>query len=1581
MATKEGSLLKLKSSGIQSIPGGWRYQVAATLWTALVRSPHCSSATMAGEAIGTDMPILRMEVGEDLAVAQDDHTELYQYKTGGGESSQWTISTYVEEVLYHFAKTWLDAGTPGIRFHFVTDKVPKSLVALQDLTRRLRQNAGYDDLTFRSPEDSRRFSRGATFVSDLAVALLELGKEHKSSVAQITPNDVVELLKITDIHPALTEEDAISEATSLLVRYVPMNIARDKIRALLDETFTRLCEDSSEFTAFRLLHSVGIAGSISWADISSYCAEQRQDRVSRMVNQHALLEPSRMIPRSAAEATFEQFLIGRKPILLFSGRQGRGKTSLIIRLAEKSGKLTPTYLTKAGDLDLDVLARGILARFDHEPSCMSLPQLLRRANLDGATGCRLLIFCDGADEIDDRTLRSILHSIAELMASNLDLPIRFCFTTRQEAWETSTQRVLSEFKHLFHPLSPEASTGVSAALLDDFAEDELQQALQEWQIGDDAIGPWRPILMVPRHFALYVGLSQQSKEAIACAVPRPAALFERYLDDRLDDVERRTKLRKTMLRDRLVKLCIVFRDHSTDGMSVSVEEFENTTLAKDWDYDSTEPSTLYNAFKLAGLLQDEDGTVRIVPEELACYLQAISRVDELLALPGDEERIQRIDELVPPLDPFASSAVFVQYALLIQLLEDREDLQGSYLHAVNRLLISAFLTPFFETVGPAAVRAIRELSEMGQGDPYTQTSALVTIGPSPESVQELLRRLTQDDQTTRIQACRALSFLGIQDAIKPIAEQYTHAGSAYEDHLVLECLSRYGEKTLDTLEGLLADSSANVVRAALGALSVIGHRRSLSPIRHIARCSDDGDLRRSALWALASLGDIESVDLFRSAIESSEEAFQRAGIAGFQETRDPSGVARLLSLLTNRETAGFAREEIVAALVAIGDDDAVGGLVDVLRADLRSPTPLFKDREWAWTAKRLPALQMVDLLIQAIADQKSWGVDGSRRDETIRALAQDARPEVTVRLQSLETTEDANWRQAEAVLRHVIETGSWRGFFVGDRHDDLECSCIVLAKAGSKRCSDALSSLLTRASADDSLALWAAQILRVQADRSLANIVHRRWAQLHAEPYSGPVIPQSSWLKHELGQSLGTCGDAAVLRSLTHELRPESNAAVQDGMIRAIGELAVGLDSPNIVFGPMMDSAADPDRLSLVNLVIRHSLDFTSVDWWHRSAAEYPQFPQLRDQLIAESNSGSAPALFAAAVVGLHEISSILHQRIREGTARQAYQAVEAACYLNDEEAIPHITQRIEHLRASGGKEDSANLLRLSLAAIVHLGGVVNIPDVQLNLLEGMSYVQAILTSGRAEDKARIASLLLSRHSQSFIDGEVSRAIAGLADACPQAVSAIEPSTQILKTWPEDYIASLVESWLKTGEASDAGKAVEMLLHVKSKTSRRDIALSINKSRSTLAQEALLALAGSRDSSARAIAAEALAWLDGDAPIAVLQSLSEDESGTVRRSAREALDQIARRASQRNLLSLTDWDAPRSALAICLTISDSMDDLIAGELLTDLYGRRDPIPYARAEYMLSRWRRSIDKRKSDERNFDNKQNWFQIRQT
>lgn len=66
----------------------------------------------------------------------------------------------------------------------------------------------------------------------------------------------------------------------------------------------------------------------------------------------------------------------------------------------------------------------------------------------------------------------------------------------------------------------------------------------------------------------------------------------------------------------------------------------------------------------------------------------------------------------------------------------------------------------------------------------------------------------------------------------------------------------------------------------------------------------------------------------------------------------------------------------------------------------------------------------------------------------------------------------------------------------------------------------------------------------------------------------------------------------------------------------------------------------------------------------------------------------------------------------------------------------------------------------------------------------------------------------------------------------------------------------------------------------------------------------------------------------------------------------------------------------REARWPCITISDSMDDLVATELLTSLYGRREPVSYARAEYMLSRWRMFCDKRKSDERSDEDKQNWF-----
>jgi len=286
------------------------------------------------------------------------------------------------------------------------------------------------------------------------------------------------------------------------------------------------------------------------------------------------------------------------------------------------------------------------------------------------------------------------------------------------------------------------------------------------------------------------------------------------------------------------------------------------------------------------------------------------------------ERCQRAVELVAKLDSSTDDVDYWLVALMVQMLEVRPDLANAYFAMVEALLQRWQLASFFGTIGPAAVRAICQLSRQGDAShwpAYSQAAALVAIGALPEVVAELLRRLDDDSDDERIQACRALACLKVPEAIVRIAKQYKTFNDSRDDHALTECLSRYGEEALDPLHWLAGDESLDTVHCAAYALSRIAHKRSMPVLRELAKHhSEHLEILSAALWGLARVADRETVELFRQAISSSDAIVARAGIWGMRATKDQDGALLLIDMIRDSNAAGQAfRGEAVSAIIDI----------------------------------------------------------------------------------------------------------------------------------------------------------------------------------------------------------------------------------------------------------------------------------------------------------------------------------------------------------------------------------------------------------------------------------------------------------------------------------------------------------------------------------------------------------------------------------------------------------------------------------------------------------------------------------------
>src|SRR5437762_7040080 len=175
---------------------------------------------------------------------------------------------------------------------------------------------------------------------------------------------------------------------------------------------------------------------------------------------------------------------------------------------------------------------------------------------------------------------------------------------------------------------------------------------------------------------------------------------------------------------------------------------------------------------------------------------------------------------------------------------------------------------------------------------------------------------------------------------RPAVPDLIKAAHSTDEDLAREALNSLS-KIRDTSAGpqltdLLDSSNQYVRRDAALAIGVLRTKEAAPKLQNIYRGSDKKD-KEAALQALADIGDPGSDPIFMEALASTDKRFRALGAEGLGQARDAAAVPELQKALQAEKDAN-ARLAMSYALAALGNNDALGALVDSLDSTLHGDT-------------------------------------------------------------------------------------------------------------------------------------------------------------------------------------------------------------------------------------------------------------------------------------------------------------------------------------------------------------------------------------------------------------------------------------------------------------------------------------------------------------------------------------------------------------------------------------------------------------------------------------------------------------------
>jgi HEAT repeat protein len=198
----------------------------------------------------------------------------------------------------------------------------------------------------------------------------------------------------------------------------------------------------------------------------------------------------------------------------------------------------------------------------------------------------------------------------------------------------------------------------------------------------------------------------------------------------------------------------------------------------------------------------------------------------------------------------------------------------------------------------ADTRSIRPLMFLGLNEPLLRSEAIaavVSLGSA--GIPELLEIIEECNPLTIGDSVVALGRIGNQQAVPSLLMTLNHAGVGLRPR-ILEALGRLGDRrALERIIGLLDDPDESVRLHAIQAVQRMPDRRAEKPILRIIEQSQNPELKRQAVLALASTGSPKAVPILSSLLREADIALKTAVVEALGQINTIEASESLVGLL------------------------------------------------------------------------------------------------------------------------------------------------------------------------------------------------------------------------------------------------------------------------------------------------------------------------------------------------------------------------------------------------------------------------------------------------------------------------------------------------------------------------------------------------------------------------------------------------------------------------------------------------------------------------------------------------------------
>ena len=327
---------------------------------------------------------------------------------------------------------------------------------------------------------------------------------------------------------------------------------------------------------------------------------------------------------------------------------------------------------------------------------------------------------------------------------------------------------------------------------------------------------------------------------------------------------------------------------------------------------------------------------------------------ELLAQ-GGPDAWRKIRELI---ENGVTDAMGVQ-ALLVETLGE----------SGNKAYWSAQLLPFIKNEEARAEAARALLSVAAETEDAQVLKAAVLVvgqlagGEAAKGLADLVRAADSSEKSSA--ALMAIALLRAPESAKELAELFAESLGTDMAHDVLRAISRLGtpEMVAELAPHLAADAPREAQLAAVRALGLTRSASAVGSLKEYFARETDRESREVALLALGRVGDKSAVEELVRIREEGGEMSVAAGLAlanverqdavqpllgaletetddqvrvaiikGLGNTESREAAANLRTVLRSGKESQAVRGQSASALARIGDAEAVGPMVEILRS-------------------------------------------------------------------------------------------------------------------------------------------------------------------------------------------------------------------------------------------------------------------------------------------------------------------------------------------------------------------------------------------------------------------------------------------------------------------------------------------------------------------------------------------------------------------------------------------------------------------------------------------------------------------------